>query len=171
MALSGYTISEVPLEGGTLGIAPIPGRGGALAADVNAILRWGADMVLTMTTMDELRYVGSETLGEDLRAAGVAWRHLPVPDFGAPPDDTMALWPEASATAHRLLGDGGKVMAHCFGGCGRAGMALMRLMVEAGEDADPALARLRDARPCAVERDSQRAWAAIPMFQRNGWSP
>ena len=45
-------------------------------------------------------------------------------------------------------------------------MALMRLMVEAGEDADEALERLRAARPCAVEREAQRAWAAIPMFDR-----
>lgn len=170
MALSDYTIAEVSLTGGWLGIAPIPGRRGAYAADVNAILRWGADMVMTMTTREELRHTGAGALGEDLAVAGVLWRHLPVPDFGAPPEDTLALWPEASETAHRVLADGGKVMAHCFGGCGRAGMALMRLMVEAGEEADPALERLRDARPCAVQSETQRAWAAIPMFQRNGWT-
>ncbi len=74
-----------------------------------------------------------------------------------------------STAAHADLARGGRVLAHCYGGCGRSGMVLMRLMVEAGEDADPALERLRDARPCAVEAKEQRAWAGIPMFDRSGW--
>jgi protein-tyrosine phosphatase len=127
-------------------------------------------MVLSMVTEPELVHVRASGLGEDLEAAGVAWRHLAVPDMGAPPDATAALWPEASATAHGLLDRGGRVLTHCYGGCGRAGMAAMRLMVEAGEDADPALERLRDFRPCAVQSEGQRAWAAVPMFERLGWS-
>ncbi len=169
MGLSDYRIAELPLGTGYLGIAPMPGRTGAYQADLNTILRWGAALVLTMTTAEEIRRAGITAFKNDLSAAGVAWHHLPIPDFGAPPADTAALWPEVSAEAHALLDRGGRVLAHCYGGCGRSGMALMRLMVEAGEDADPALERLRKARPCAVETEDQRAWAAIPMFQRNGW--
>lgn len=165
-----YPIAELELGGGVLGISPMPGRSGRYDADVNAILRWGATLVLTMTTEAELVQSGAGTLNEDLMASGVLWRHLPIPDFGAPPPETAELWPEVSLSAHRTLASGGRVLAHCYGGCGRSGMALMRLMVEAGEDADSALARLRDVRPCAVEAESQRAWAAIPMFERNGWS-
>ena len=87
--------------------------------------------------------------------------------LGRPPI-CAALWPELSALAHDELAQGGRVLAHCFGGCGRSGMVLMRLMVEAGEDADPALARLRDVRSCAVEAKAQRIWAAAPMFERLG---
>lgn len=165
-----FEIAEIRLGNGWLGISPIPGRTGHYERDLSAILRWGADAVLTMTTAPELDHAGAAGFGKDLAAAGVAWWHLPIPDFGAPPPETAALWPDASSAAHEVLGAGGRVLAHCFGGCGRSGMALMRLMVEAGEDADYALARLRDARPCAVERESQRAWAAIPMYERNGWS-
>ena len=46
-----------------------------------------------------------------------------------------------------------------IGGCGRSGMAVLRLMIEAGEDAETALARLRTIRPCAIETDAQMAWA------------
>jgi protein-tyrosine phosphatase len=166
-----YPIAELELGGGVLGISPMPGRSGRYDADLSAILRWGATLVLTMTTEAELVRSGAGTLNEDLMAAGVQWRHLPIPDFGAPPPETANLWPEASLFAHEALGAGGRVLAHCYGGCGRSGMALMRLMVEAGEAPDHALARLRDVRPCAVEAESQRAWAAIPMFERNGWSP
>ena len=166
-----FRIAEVPLGEGWLGISPAPGRGGSYLADLAQILAWGADLVLTMTTAAELERVGAAYLGDDLAAAGVRWRHLPIPDFGAPPSEVRALWPEVSAEAHALLAGGGRVLAHCYGGCGRSGMALMRLMVEAGEDADPALNRLRYARPCAVEMPDQQAWAAIPMYERRGWTP
>jgi len=171
MGLSDYRIAELPCKGGWLGIGPMPGRSGSYDADLSAILKWGADLVLTMTTEDELARSGAEEFGQDLKAAAVVWRHLPIVDFGAPSAETSALWPVASKQAHAILKAGGRVFAHCYGGCGRSGMALMRLMVEAGEDADPALARLRDVRPCAVETEAQKAWAATPMYERNGWFP
>ncbi len=168
MALSEYRIAELACGNGWLGIGPMPGRRGAYDADLNAILRWGVGLVLTMTTGHELERSGARDFGTDLAAAGVGWRHLPIDDFGAPPPATDAMWPDASAEAHRVLAAGGKVFSHCYGGCGRSGMALLRLMVEAGEDLDPALERLRGVRHCAVETEDQKAWAAIPMFDRNG---
>ena len=164
-----FLISDLRCGDGWLGIAPIPGRRGDYFADFAKLIRWEPSLVLTMVTTPELERVGAETLGGDLAALGVGWRHLPVDDFGAP-DEAFAKWSDVSGEAHQILDGGGKVLAHCFGGCGRSGMAVMRLMVEAGEDADPALERLRDARPCAVETESQRAWAAIPMFERLGWA-
>ena len=121
-----------------------------------------------MTTGRELEMSGAGGLGDDLAAADVSWRHLPIPDFGAPPPEVDALWPEVSTLAHGILDKGGHVLAHCYGGGGRAGMALLRLMVEAGEDVEPALARLRQVRPCAVETANQEAWAALPMYDRHG---
>ena len=122
----------------------------------------GAGMVrVTMTGRHEMEFAGASAMGEDLEAAGVLWRHLPVTDLGAPSLETCALWPEASEVAHRALDGGGRVLAHCYGGCGRSGMALLRLMAEAGEDVDMALARLRSVRPCAVETTAQQAWAAL----------
>ena len=170
MGLLDYDMAELWVGHGRLGIAGMPGRNGAYQSDLTAILRWNPALVLTMNTRHELRRAGAEGLGDDLKAADVMWRHLPIPDFGAPPPDTAALWPEVSDLAHSILADSGRVFAHCYGGCGRSGMALLRLLVEAGEDADPALERLRKVRPCAVETDEQRAWAAIPMFERSGWS-
>ena len=170
MGLSDYKIAELPLGEGWLGIAPMPGRFGTYPADLNAILRWGAGLVLTMNTETELARGEIASFGDDLAAAGVDWRHLPIADFGAPGEATAALWPEASDRAFKVLSGGGRVLAHCYGGCGRSGMALLRLMVEAGEEAGPALERLRDVRPCAVETEAQKAWASIPMHERLGWS-
>lgn len=157
--MADYHISELPLAGGLIGISGIPGRGGSYQSDLTAILRWNAGLVLTMTEAMELTYADAETLGADLADAGVLWRHLPISNMGAPPAKVQALWPEVSEVALGVLQDGGRVLAHCYGGCGRSGMALLRLMVETGEAPKAALSRLRKVRPCAVETGEQFDWA------------
>lgn len=167
-ALPDFAIFDMPLGKGRLGLSPLPGRGGRYQADLTSILKWRAGLVLTMTTREELDRHDAGGLGEDLTLASVAWRHLPIRDFGKPSRETEELWPEASATAHQLLAQGGRVLVHCHGGCGRSGMAAMRLMVEAGEEAEHALQRLRRVRSCAVETEAQRAWAARPTLRHKG---
>ncbi len=154
-----FPIAELPLGAGMLGISGIPGRTGFYRHDLNAILKWGAGLVLTMTEARELDYADAAGLGEDLDAAGVLWRHLPIGNMGAPEPEVEALWQDTSDTAHRVLQDGGRVLAHCYGGCGRSGMALLRLMVESGEAPEAALMRLRRVRPCAVQTEAQFNWA------------
>jgi len=157
--MSGFQVSALAVGGGTLGIGPIPGHNGDYAGDLAAILRWGPSLVLTMTTIEELHSVGAERLGGDLESRGIAWHHLPITDFNAPGAATAALWPAAAQAARAVFREGGRVLTHCHGGCGRSGMAALRLMVEVGEPAETALRRLRAARPCAVETDAQLAWA------------
>jgi len=150
-----FSISDLTAGGGVLGICPLPGRFGDYSDDLAAVLTWRPDVVLTMTTRPEMDRHGAGGFGADLRARGVVWYHLPVPDFGTPPDDVRAAWPDLAP----VLARGGRVLAHCYGGCGRSGMALLRLMVEAGEQGPEALHRLRMARACAVETQAQMDWA------------
>lgn len=150
-----FSISELAAAGGLLGICPLPGRFRPYAVDLAAVLDWRPDAVLTLTTLPEMARHGAEGFGVDLPARGVAWHHLPVADFGTPSEDVATLWPDLVT----LLAGGGRVLAHCYGGCGRSGMALLRLMVEAGEPGPDALHRLRVARPCAVETQAQMDWA------------
>lgn len=123
------------------------------------LLDWAPDLVLSMTEIEEMAQLGAGGLGEALKGAGIHWRHLPIRDFGVPPTEIQTVWPMVSARAHEILADGGKVLAHCRGGCGRSGMVLLRLMVELGEAPDAALTRLRAVRSCAVETEAQRLWA------------
>ena len=148
------TIAELPLGRGILGICPMPGRAGFYQADLEALRHWGPALVITLTTAEELSRIAPD-LPADLARLGIRWLHFPVPDYGLP----GAGWPEVSAAAHAEISLGNKVLAHCMGGCGRSGTALLRLMVEAGEAPDLALTRLRAARPCAVETEAQYAWA------------
>jgi protein-tyrosine phosphatase len=152
--------ASLPLLSGQVALCAQPGRGSSYDADLAEVLRFAPDLVLSMTTAEELAAKGAATLAEDLDRHGIAWVHLPIPDFGTPPEAVTALWPQTAAQAQAILARGGRVLAHCMGGCGRSGMAVLRLMVEAGETPEAALTRLRAVRPCAVETEAQFAWAA-----------
>jgi hypothetical protein len=169
-----FTICDLPLGPGRIGLCPLPGRWGNYDDDLARMLDWRPDMVVSLITDSEFEVSDTGRLPSDIAARGVAWRHLPVRDFRHPADGMLDDWSALSAEARTILDRGGRVLVHCFGGCGRSGMVLMRLMVEAGETPEAALARLRAVRACAVETPGQFAWAARPIaaepaiFQERG---
>ncbi|MGB0499514.1 MAG: protein phosphatase [Rubricella sp.] len=142
--------------GGRVGLAPMPGRFAGLEEDVRTLADAGTTLLLSMTTALEL----TPGLAETCTGHGIAWRHLPISDWGTPPIDVREAWPEASADAHARLDAGQTVIAHCAGGRGRSGMAVMRLMVERGADPTETFLAIRAIRPGAVETHEQRQWAA-----------
>lgn len=154
-----FIIHPLTCGGGTLAISPMPGRTRHYGTDWQRLLDWSPDLVITMTPTHELSRKGAASLGPDLAAVGIAWRQVPVTDFGTPAPDVAALWPATARQALTVLGQGGRVLVHCYGGCGRSGMAVLRLMIAAGENPDAALIRLRLIRPCAVETPDQLRWA------------
>ncbi len=164
--LAEFTIHELDAGGGILAISPLPGRSRHYATDFNRLLDWAPAMVITMCSLAELERKGSGGLGEDCAACGIDWAHVPVEDFGVPV--SAEDWPEVSRRARTHLTGGGKVLCHCFGGCGRSGMAALRIMVELGEPPDTALRRLRQVRPCAVETGAQYEWAAMGGVHSGG---
>jgi protein-tyrosine phosphatase len=155
------TIASLAVGGGTLALCPMPGQGAEYGADLRAVLAFGPTLVLSMTTAEEMQARGAATVAADLADHGIGWRHVPVADYGVPEGAVAALWPEVAADVAAVLASGGRVLVHCMGGCGRSGMAVLRLMAAAGEAPEAALVRLRAARPCAVETDAQHDWAAL----------
>ncbi|MCG7520715.1 dual specificity protein phosphatase family protein [Ruegeria sp. Ofav3-42] len=160
--MADFAIYALRAGSGTLALSPLPGGGGRYADDLKVIHDWRPDLVISMTTETEMQQAGAGGFGPDVQTGSAVWLHLPVEDFGAPPPEIEALWPQASVTARQVLSDGGRILVHCRGGCGRSGMVALRLMVENGEESNHALSRLRSARPCAVETDQQMAWAMKP---------
>jgi predicted protein tyrosine phosphatase len=170
-----FAIYDLAVGGGRLGIAPMPNEGQGL----DAITAWGAALVISMTTKAELKAARIPSLGRVLNHRGIKWYHVPVEDYGVPetkpqarsenspfaigPGSVQEIWDVAAKNASKEIADGGRVLVHCKGGCGRSGMAALRLMILAGEPPEAALARLRDVRPCAVETDEQAAWALRPV--------
>ncbi|MFT4743945.1 MAG: protein-tyrosine phosphatase [Yoonia sp.] len=157
--MSDFTIYEVAMGSGVIALSPMPGLDGDFVCDMRDVIAWQPDLVVTLVEQAELAAKGAAGLGASLAQASVDWRHMPMVDFGTPSVDDGPDWDDVIANAVTRLSDGGRVLVHCRGGCGRSGMAVLRIMIAAGEDADAALMRLRTARPCAIETAAQMQWA------------
>ncbi|MFC3613204.1 protein-tyrosine phosphatase family protein [Lutimaribacter marinistellae] len=157
--MSEMKIYALQVGGGTLALCPMPGRFGSYPEDLDLIASWQPALVITLTTEVEMIEDGARHFGSDIQGRAARWAHLPVSDFEALPEEFEEQWEAVSASARQALKGGGRVLVHCRGGCGRSGMAALRLMVESGEEPNAALKRLRSVRPCAVETDAQRDWA------------
>ncbi|MWD26204.1 protein phosphatase [Aquicoccus sp. SCR17] len=157
--MASLVLYALRVGGGILALSQMPGRDGRYAADMEHLYEWQPGLVITLATEAELVGHGAADLGADLQSAGTRWAHLPVADMGVPSAEVTYRWAETSARALGALQGGGRVLVHCLGGCGRSGMAALRLMIEAGEKPDRALVRLRALRPCAVETEEQLYWA------------
>lgn len=157
--MTDLVIYALRVNGGILALSPMPGSGGDYPADMEFVRDWKPALVVTMTTEQELAEAGAAAIGSDLQAMGTRWVHFPVRDFGVPELRVAMNWPRISAQVLAALQGGGRVLVHCKGGRGRSGMAVMRLMVEAGEDPSDALSRLRKVRAGAVETEAQWNWA------------
>lgn len=151
-----WPAADLEVGAGRLSLSPLPGRGGDLAGDLAALAGWRPDLVVSLTETAEMARHGAAGLPAALAGRGIGWLHLPVADFGVP----QTALPLAGLAAR--LAQGQRIALHCLGGCGRSGMLALRLMVLAGEAPETALARLRAARPCAVETAAQLAWAFSP---------
>ncbi len=159
--IDAFAIATLALpDGGRIGLCRLPGRSGDLAGDMSVIRDWKPAIVVSMTEAAEMAESGAEELPALLAASDIAWRHFPVVDFGVPEAEAMPQWTALSAVLHARLDAGEGVLLHCMGGLGRSGMIALRLLVERGEGAEVALARLRAVRSGAVETDAQGAWAA-----------
>jgi len=118
-----------------------------LNQDLDAIVYWGAHMVITLLEQHEFEALQVTQLGEEIKQRGLVWLHLPIRD-GSVPDTHF----EESWSNHRKLIDqvitkqGGSVLVHCKGGLGRAGTIAARLLVELGYDPSEAIKEVRKVR-------------------------
>jgi protein-tyrosine phosphatase len=152
-------ITELPFGTGLLGLCPLPGRDGDLAGDLTDLAEWSPRYVVTLTGTEELHNAGLDHYEDLITETGAEWVMMPITDYGIPGAAFNRTWPGVSKMLIEALDKGERVLVHCKGGCGRTGMIAYRMMLDAGEAAKPALARLRAARPCAIETDRQMDWS------------
>lgn len=152
-------LHAIRIGDGILAVSPMPGADGDLAGDLRHVADWRPAIVLSLVSSAELQSVGAEDLGAFVANHGARWEHHAIQDFGIPDTLFDRAWVPLSQTVRAALFGGGRVLVHCRGGCGRSGMVALRLMIEAGEAPDEALARLRSVRPCAIETEDQLRWA------------
>ena len=165
-------IAELPMRtgGGMMGITFAPGKKQPdsfsghhdrdLGADLDRIAAWNAAIVVTLMEAHELDKVAIANIGAEVRLRHMEWHHWPIVDVNVPDAAFEAVWPEHSAKLRTVLACGGRVLIHCRGGLGRAGMLAARLLVETGVPAADAMAKVRAVRPGAVETRAQERWVA-----------
>ena len=90
----------------------------------------------------------------DMARSGLAWRHLPIRDFGVPADDALD---QAIGWMQEEVRGGRPVAVHCGAGMGRTGLVLAAYLVARGLAPGDAIREIRRTRPGSVETREQAA--------------
>ena len=154
-----FSIFDLAIGDAVVALCPLPGRFSPYLQDFRALLAWRPDLVLSLTERSEMVPLGAADLPADLTARGIQCCYFSISDYQTPKPENAEKWQTIEAQAYQILGRGGRVLVHCFGGCGRSGMVALRLMRRMGLPSDVALSHLRAIRPCAIETPEQERWA------------
>jgi len=162
-------IAELAISGGgSIGITFCPGKCGPslfghtwerdLDADLDVIQRWGAQVIVTLVEAFELEALKVADLGERVQMRGMRWLHMPIVDVSVPSAAFERRWREEVPGVLATLEQGGKVLVHCKGGLGRAGMVAALLLVETGDRPEAAVRKVREVRRGAIETPAQEQY-------------
>ncbi|GAB4047569.1 phosphatase domain-containing putative toxin [Catellatospora paridis] len=140
---------------GRLAVMPRPAGGDWLDDEVARLRRHGVDTVVSALTGPE--YDRLDLRGEEqaVRTAGMRFVSFPIPDLGVP--DFTAYRKLTGQLADEVAA-GRFVLAHCFGGIGRATVIAGGVLVRLGASAVDAIAAIAAVRGLPVpETEPQRA--------------
>lgn len=127
------------------------------------------DQLRTLVESGVEMLVGAEqstTLGREVAAAGLRFLHVPIPDMGAP---SFAQAVDLCRNVEPIICANRGVAVHCRGGLGRTGTLLAVILIWFGDCADEAIAKVRAARPLAIQSKAQ--WLFLSEFAERigGW--
>lgn len=164
-------IDSLPLGNGHLGITFSPGKNGDsvfgsawdrdLDGDMDAIKAWGAEAVLSLIEDHKFGTLAVSKLGAAVESREIEWLNFPIKDPDVPTTEAMESWRKISPRIHQIIERGGRVVIHCRGGLGRAGMIAALLLTERGWSAPKAISDVRSVRPGAIETVEQERWLTL----------
>ncbi len=153
---------------GRLAIVPRPRGGDWLEEEVRSWQEAGLEVVVSLLTPDENTEL--ELNQEELlcRARGIQFYAYPIQDRGVPTSRKATT--DLVQNLEEALEEGKSVAVHCRQGIGRSSLITALLLVSAGIDPEAALARICQARGCAVpDTLEQSRWiksfAVAPVLQ------
>ena len=168
---------KVNPKSGKLGICVCPGikdtsslanrQDRDLEQDVQTIASWQAKAALTLMETKELERYGVANIREVMTRHQIQWYHFPIQDMCIPDKRIEHIWSEISAGLRSTIVSGGNVLVHCRGGLGRSGMIAARILVELGWNPEPAIQKVREVRPGAIETTDQESFVLAGPNPRN----
>ena len=113
--------------------------------------------MLSLLTSEEERDLGVENEASEVKARGMQFVSLPIPDRQVPSSDAEVA--DVLEKLHADLSSGRNVVVHCRQGIGRTGLIAACLLVMKGWSPGAAVEMLTAARGASVpETEEQRRW-------------
>lgn len=163
-------------NGGLIGLATCPGGGKiepsapaqrrSLEKDVHRVKEWKAQALVSALEYEELQPLGIVDIGVCASRAGIWWFRVPLKKGAEPDDRFWRAWPNAAPSLVQLLRQGQRIIVHCDGSFGRAGLVACCLLQELGDGPADALDTVRAVQPAAVEGPAQELFVHryLPRF-------
>ena len=160
---------------GKLGLAYLPEKRwpGALTGSLegapnmhaDALNRWGAGAVLSLTEERELTAFPIAELGRAVRERHMHFYHLPIRSGSVPDERFEEGWIKVGAHLRAMVQQGFSIVVHCEGRLDRSAMIIARLFVELGLGGHYAFQTLREFRPGLIQTEAQddQVMDACPM--------
>ncbi len=115
------------------------------------------DMVVVLAEQSEYLVYARRDLPAFYNSQGLEFLHIPVPDFGIPPD--RQAWEDGLTEVVRTAKEGKNIAIHCLAGIGRTGTFLACLAKrEMGLDGEKAIRWVRETLPGAMENTYQESF-------------
>jgi protein-tyrosine phosphatase len=142
---------------GKLAVGPRPRGGDWLKDDISKWGRAGVDSVLSLLTPEEEGDLDLRGEAGEVRAQGMIFSSLPIPDRQIPKSESKLAEVLESITSD--LSAGKNVLVHCRQGIGRSGLVAACLLVKKGMSPGAAVDAVSAARGVSVpETTEQREW-------------
>lgn len=142
---------------GRLGVAPRPGIGATLDAEMAGLAHAGVDYLVSLLEPGEAQALGLAEESAAARRHGVGFYNFPIIDHGVP--DDMTRYRLVAHAVDRRLHAGQAIVIHCRAGLGRAPSLAICALIQGGENPDEAVLRVGKARGRPVpETDAQLAF-------------
>ena len=142
--LMSFESSLVWVDPGFLCFGEKPGRWRPIEEDLQLLQGQGVGAIISLLEVEpSLRLYESK---------GFFTRHIPIIDFHAPSHAQLS---ECTQILKDLRGRSLPAYLHCYAGIGRSGTMAAAWLIASGEQAVEAIARIRRAKPGAIESDLQ----------------
>jgi ADP-ribosyl-[dinitrogen reductase] hydrolase len=153
--LVGRRIEAAPLAPGFLLVLPRPE--GVADGHADQLAEAGVAALVSLLPREEALALGldPQALARACARRGIRFALAPIEDFGLPDRAFEQRWRRLGGELRGLIRESRGVALHCRAGLGRSGTIAARLLIELGLDPEAAIARVRAARPGAIETAAQ----------------